>query len=248
MYIDTKQHYLVATADLAANTLLFLDFGLILYASPNRLEIMKRWYSIMDFFALICIFIFDIFDQMDLLFLTTPEVLRFSVGFTGVVYCFRIVRILRVFSHTKGMVALYMTVVANCSMIGFFLASFISVATISASVMYHTELYSNDFHNLFSSLWWAVVTISSVGYGDMIPETVPGKVLTVLIISCGLLLVAIPFVIITANYSNYYVCYENIIKHVSQLETSTQRERREKNLRPETVMAWTKNKSNCSDK
>ncbi|KAK3091117.1 hypothetical protein FSP39_017237 [Pinctada imbricata] len=96
---------------------------------------------------------------------------------------------------------------------------FFFVCLMSGTIMYHAELWSSkSFENIFASMWWAVVTLSSVGYGDVVPETVPGQVITVAVIIFGLLLIAIPFVLITSNYGSYYTCYDNILRHMEPEE------------------------------
>ena len=89
-----------------------------------------------------------------------------------------------------------------------------TICMMSAALVYFMEMSSlGAFPNLFMSLWWSVVTLSSVGYGDMVPETDAGRVVTVLMIVLSVLLVSIPIVIITCYYGDYYTCIENMAKH-----------------------------------
>lgn len=56
------------------------------------------------------------------------------------------------------------------------------------------------FSSIPKTLWWSVVTLTTVGYGDMIPETIIGKILTSVILLIGVALFALPAGIITAGF------------------------------------------------
>jgi len=58
------------------------------------------------------------------------------------------------------------------------------------------------FSSIFDSLWWAIITLTTVGYGDVYPITVGGKVFTFFILMIGLGIVAIPTGIISSALTN----------------------------------------------
>ena len=66
------------------------------------------------------------------------------------------------------------------------------------------EAQPEVFDNAFSGLWWAVSTILTVGYGDMYPVTIAGKVLAIIIAILGVCVVAIPTGIISAGFVEQY--------------------------------------------
>lgn len=72
---------------------------------------------------------------------------------------------------------------------------------ISSLLMYSVEHNAQPavFRNAFSGLWWAVCTLTTVGYGDIYPVTVPGRVLGALIAFSGIAALAIPTGIVTAG-------------------------------------------------
>jgi voltage-gated potassium channel len=69
--------------------------------------------------------------------------------------------------------------------------------------MYNLESVAQPqaFNNAFSSFWWAVATITTVGYGDIYPITIAGKLISALISFLGIALVAIPTGIISAGFN-----------------------------------------------
>lgn len=65
---------------------------------------------------------------------------------------------------------------------------------LSASGIYffENEAQPEEFSSLFASLWWAIVTLTTVGYGDVFPITIGGKVFTFFILILGIGIVTIP--------------------------------------------------------
>ncbi|MBN1835233.1 MAG: two pore domain potassium channel family protein, partial [Spirochaetales bacterium] len=53
-----------------------------------------------------------------------------------------------------------------------------------------TRLRSGVFPRLFDSIWWAFVTITTVGYGDKVPTTVPGRILAILVMLMGIVAIS----------------------------------------------------------
>ena len=75
----------------------------------------------------------------------------------------------------------------------FFILALLFLAVVS-SLIYAFEhpAQPDKFSNLFQSLWWAVITLTTVGYGDVYPITIPGQVLTMGILVVGLGIVFVP--------------------------------------------------------
>lgn len=73
---------------------------------------------------------------------------------------------------------------------------------IAAVLMYsiENEAQPDVFENAFSALWWAIATLTTVGYGDIYPVTVLGKILSAVIALLGIGLVAVPTGIISAGF------------------------------------------------
>lgn len=87
---------------------------------------------------------------------------------------------------------------------------------VTSIMMYNVEhtAQPEKFHNAFDSLWWSIATITTIGYGDIAPITMLGKVLGAVTAFLGIGLVAIPTGILSAGY-------------LEQLEIDRQKQRRE---------------------
>ena len=76
------------------------------------------------------------------------------------------------------------------------------LALMSATTMYFVERHmATHFTNLPDSLWWAIVTLTTVGYGDVVPETALGKILNSFVAVLGLCMFALPASILATGFS-----------------------------------------------
>lgn len=90
----------------------------------------------------------------------------------------------------------------------------------SSLCMYSAEHHAQPevFRNAFSGIWWSVSTVLTVGYGDIYPVTVLGRVMAILIAFMGVLLVAIPTGIISAGFVQNYTEKQNELIRVTDIK------------------------------
>lgn len=150
-------------------------------------------------------YIFSFMALVDL-FAILPFYLPFIIPIDlRVLRLIRIVRLLRIFKINRYTTALS-SIGAVFKRKKHQLISSISVVLIlmiiAAVLMYsiENEAQPDAFSNAFSALWWAVATLTTVGYGDIYPITVCGKILSAVIALLGIGLVAVPAGIISAGF------------------------------------------------
>jgi voltage-gated potassium channel len=117
----------------------------------------------------------------------------------------RLSRLLRVFKLTRYSEALQMLGRVmkrerDQLFITFFVTSILLL--LAATLMYHAEnsIQPDSFPNILASFWWAVATLTTVGYGDVYPVTVVGKILSAIVAILGIGIVALPTGILASGF------------------------------------------------
>lgn len=161
---------------------------------PGLKPIMARIEYIFSFMALI--------DLFAILPFYIPLVIKIDLR---VLRMLRIIRLLRVFKINRYTSALSVIAIVfkrkkNQLISSIFVVMLLMI--IASVLMYNVEhdAQPEAFSNAFSALWWAVATLTTVGYGDIFPITVFGKILSAIIAILGIDLVAVPTGIISAGF------------------------------------------------
>lgn len=134
----------------------------------------------------------------------------------------RILYVMRLARHSLGLQTLGLTV-RRCAREFGLLLLFLGVAvTLFAPLVYVAENESGrvlEFTSIPASYWWAIISMTTVGYGDMVPRSVPGQVVALSSILSGILIMAFPATSIFHTFSHSY------------LELKQEQERRQARLR-----------------
>ncbi|XP_030070684.1 potassium voltage-gated channel subfamily A member 5-like [Microcaecilia unicolor] len=176
------------------------------FACPSKAEFSKNIMNIIDIVAIIPYFITLGTELAERQSSSSNGQQAMSLAILRVIRLVRVFRIFKLSRHSKGLQILGKTLQASMRELGlliFFL--FIGVILFSSAV-YFAE--ADDPHSHFSSIpdafWWAVVTMTTVGYGDMRPVTVGGKIVGSLCAIAGVLTIALPVPVIVSNFNYFY--------------------------------------------
>jgi voltage-gated potassium channel len=146
-------------------------------------------------------FIFSFFGIIDLLAIL-PFYLSFGIDLRSL-RALRFVRLFRLFKlarYNRAIKEFTAAVkVAKEQIVLFMFITFILIYLSAVGIYYfENEAQPEHFASIFDSLWWAIITLTTVGYGDVYPITVGGRVFTFCILLIGLGIVAIPTGIISS--------------------------------------------------
>ena len=140
-------------------------------------------------------FVFSFFGIIDLLailpfYLATGFDLRSVRAFR----LLRLVRILKLTRYSAATQRFYKAfVIAKEELVLFLVTSIIILYLASVGIYYfESQAQPEAFASVFHSMWWAVATLTTVGYGDIYPITIGGKIFTFFILIVGLGIVSIP--------------------------------------------------------
>lgn len=151
-------------------------------------------------------YIFSFFGMVDLLSILPTYILLFGVG-THSLMIIRTLRLLRVFRVLKLVKFLKEAAILGDALkssrykIGVFLLALLAIVMILGTIMYLIEPPESGFTSIPESIYWAIVTLTTVGYGDIAPSTVVGKMFASVIMILGYAIIAVPTGIVTQELS-----------------------------------------------
>ena len=111
----------------------------------------------------------------------------------------RIFRILKLAEYTSESRIITSALQASRKKIFVFLVAVMTIVTVVGSLMYVVEGEEHGFHDIPTSIYWAIVTLTTVGYGDLSPQTALGKFLASIVMILGYGIIAVPTGIVTAE-------------------------------------------------
>ncbi len=150
-------------------------------------------------------YIFSFFGVIDLLAIL-PTYLGLAFGGAQMLLVVRSLRLVRVFRvlkltrYVKEASVLWMALISARGKIGVFLFVVTILVTILGTIMYLIETpYNEGFRSIPQSIYWAIVTLTTVGYGDIAPVTVFGKFVAGFIMIIGYSIIAVPTGLVTSE-------------------------------------------------
>jgi voltage-gated potassium channel len=144
------------------------------------------------------------FGIVDVLAVLPTWISLFAAGsqYLLVVRALRILRIFRILKLTRYVGEadlLWLTLIRARRKVLIFFSTILTLVLIFGALMYLIEGPEDGFTSIPTSMYWAIVTMTTVGFGDITPKTTLGKMLTSLIILIGYSIIAVPTGIFTAE-------------------------------------------------
>ncbi len=176
----------------------------------NQLEWVVTWLFVIEYILrIVCVkrplgYIFSFLGIIDFLSAIPKLLSLFFVG-TQVLVALRSLRLLRVFRILKlsqylgESQKLTSSLRASRTRIAVFLFAILIICVILGTVMYLLEGSKNGFTSIPRGVYWAIVTLTTVGYGDIAPQTTLGQFIASIIMILGYGIIAIPTGIITSE-------------------------------------------------
>jgi voltage-gated potassium channel len=167
-----------------------VEYALRLYCIRQPIKYATSFFGVVDLLAIL------------------PTYVSILVPGTHYIAVVRVLRVLRVFRILK--IAQYVSdaeilitaLRASRRKITIFMFSILSLIVIFGSLMYILESREAGFTSIPRSIYWAIVTLTTVGYGDIAPQTVPGQFLASIIMITGYSIIAVPTGIVTVEIAN----------------------------------------------
>jgi len=152
-------------------------------------------------------YVFSFYGLVDILAIL-PSYLGLLMPGTQHLLVIRILRLLRIFRVLKlgryvSESQVLVTAIRNSrAKIAVFLFTVLTLVVVIGAAMYIIEGRENGFDSIPRSMYWAIVTLTTVGYGDITPQTIPGQILSSALMIMGYGIIAIPTGIVTAELTS----------------------------------------------
>ncbi|XLY86579.1 ion transporter [Ectopseudomonas mendocina] len=194
--LDSIEHFHNQYADVFGalewffTALFAIEYGLRLYSSPKPMRYAFSFFGLVDLLAVL------------------PAILALMFADAQYLMIVRVIRMIRIFRVLK--LRQYLTQ-ANFLLVALrgskqkivvFLVSVSTLVTVYGALMYVIEGPANGFTSIPISIYWAVVTLTTVGFGDITPQTPIGQMLATLVMITGYSIIAVPTGIFTAELAN----------------------------------------------
>ncbi|GFO21294.1 potassium voltage-gated channel protein shaw-like [Plakobranchus ocellatus] len=196
-YDESEPHDSMTYLDYICAGFFLLEYLARLFFAPKKSDFMRQPLNIIDVLCLLPHLVSIIMKSVD----PTDK----SSQIIKTLLALRIIRVLRIFKlmkhYTAFKILVYTIKVSTKELLLMVIFLFTGVL-IFASVAFYTE--NSTFTNIPIGFWWALVTMTTVGYGDKVPQTEGGYVLGSLCVLCGVLVVAFTVPIVVNNFTLYY--------------------------------------------
>lgn len=186
---------------------LFEFFSVIIFSIEYvlRIYVSSLTYPASNNFKSALKFIFSPLGLIDLLAILPfylPLLIKIDLRFLRILRLFRFLRVLKINRYNNSLNLIISVIKEKKS--DLILTGFVAflILFVASFLMYYVEgdVQPDKFPNLLSCLWWAIATLTTVGYGDVYPVTGLGKFLSGLIAIIGIGLVALPTGLVSAGF------------------------------------------------
>ena len=196
----TNAHEAFFYIECVCNVWFSVEFTTRFFSCPRKYDFITGAINFIDLTATLSFYI-DLALQKWASHLENADILEF----------FSIIRIMRLFKltrHSAGLKILIQTFKASAGELLLLVFFLVLGIVIFASLVYYAERIQsnpdNDFNSIPLGLWWALVTMTTVGYGDMAPKTYAGMFVGALCALAGVLTIALPVPVIVSNFAMFY--------------------------------------------
>lgn len=185
--VSQEYEILLHTAEWFFTLLFTLEYAVRLYCSPSAKRYAGSFYGIVDVLAFIPSYLALFISSAN--FLIVIRLLR----------VLRIFRILKLLQYMSDSQLLLRSLILSSRKIFIFFFTVLVIVTLIGSLMYLVEGPEHGFTSIPKSIYWAIVTVTTVGYGDIIPQTALGQAISAFAMLTGYAILAVPTGILSAE-------------------------------------------------
>jgi len=216
--LDSKYHTFFNVSEWVITILFSIEYILRIISVKQPLKYVTSFYGIIDLLSTIP-------KYLSLIFVGTHALVAFRA--IRLLRIFRVLKLVRFLSASNHLVS---ALRASRAKISVFMLAVLIITIILGTVMYLIEGKEHGFDNIPKSVYWCIVTLTTVGFGDITPQTPLGQIIASLIMIMGYGIIAVPTGIVTAEYSKKEKETENedahtispLPKHPDEIDVNSQ--------------------------
>lgn len=175
------------TIELAFTLIFSIEYFLRIWTSPKPFSYLFSFWGIVDVVSILPTYFILLVPGFH--YLIVIRSLRLL----------RVFRIIKLAGFMSAAQVLRGAIRSSLYKISTFLFSVLATVTIMGTIMYVVEGGENGFTSIPQSIYWAIITITTVGYGDIVPQTVIGKFISSFVMIIGYAIIAVPTGIFTVE-------------------------------------------------
>jgi voltage-gated potassium channel len=188
--ISAEFHFSLTVLEWFFTIIFSLEYLARVYCAQNRMQYIKSFYGIIDLVAILPTYLAMLFPELHALI--DVRVLRLI----------RIFRIFKLTEYVAEYVHLGAALAASRRKIFVFLSGVLMIVMVLGTLMYVVEGPANGFTSIPTSIYWAISTMTTVGFGDITPKTDLGRFITSIMMLMGWGTLAVPTGIVTAELAS----------------------------------------------
>ncbi len=185
------ENYFVLLIDVVTSVLFIIDYGFRLYTADYKMG--YKSYKAYVAYILSPLAIFDLLSIVPVI-----SVFYRALAGLALLRLFRVFRVVKLVRYSKVMVTITNVLRKVRKQLEAVFILVVIYIFISAMLMFQLE--PNLFDTFFDALYWATISITTIGYGDISPVTLLGRIITMISALVGMAVIALPTGIITASY------------------------------------------------
>ncbi len=185
----------------------FIFFGELIFRFhvwPNKRQFFKNFFNVCDILAVIFAIASIVVNSAIISINLAVHHLVFLMACST---CFRVVRILHIARHNRELRLMYLAMRATLGDFMVLIFLLLIFAFVFAFLVYWAEMNRDDaFLNIYQGIWWSVISLTTVGYGDIYPTEVWGMLIGGVCALTGVVLTGLAIPVLANHFQDYHTC------------------------------------------